>query len=135
MDGKLKFEVATPERLVIDGSVDEVVLPSVEGYMGVRPGHAPLLAKLDLGEIAYRSGQETKYVATSGGFAEVLRESVRVLAETAEPAEEIDVERAEHSKAKAEEQMKTEKSPDIFQRAEVRLKRAISRIQTHKHIG
>ena len=135
MDGKLKFEVATPERLVIDSNVDEVVLPSVEGYMGVRPGHAPLLAKLDAGEIAYRSGSDTKYVATSGGFAEVLREGVRVLAETAEPAEEIDIERAQRSKTKAEELIKTEKSPDLFQRAEVRLKRAISRIQTHEHIG
>lgn len=135
MDGKLKFEVATPERLVIDSSVDEVVLPSVEGYMGVRPGHAPLLAKLDVGEIAYRLGKDTKYVATSGGFAEILRETVRVLAETAEPAEEIDVERAQLSKTKAEELMKSEKSPDLFQRAEVRLKRAISRIQTRKHIG
>ena len=135
MEGKLKFEVATPERLVIDESVDEVVLPSVEGYMGVRPGHAPLLAKLDPGEISYRLGQETKYAATSGGFAEVLRDSVRVLAETAEHAEEIDVERAERSKAKAEELLKTEKAPDLFQRAEVRLKRAISRIETRKHIG
>ena len=135
MDGKLRFEVATPERLVIDDSVDEVVLPSVEGYMGVRSGHAPLLAKLDVGEISYRLGNDTKYVATSGGFAEVLRDSVRVLAETAEHAEEIDVERALRSKAKAEEQLKTEKAPESFQRAEVRLKRAISRIQTQKHIG
>jgi len=135
MDGKLKFEVATPERLLIDASVDEVILPSVEGYMGVRPGHAPLLAKLDIGEISYRAGSVTKYVSTSGGFAEVLRESVRVLAETAEPADEIDLERALRSKSKAEELLRTEKELDTFHRAEVRLKRAISRIQTHKHIG
>ena len=135
MEDKLKFEVATPECLVIDDSVDEVVLPSVEGYMGVRIGHAPLLAMLEVGQISYRLGKDTKFVATSGGFAEVLRNSVRVLAETAEPAEEIDVERAQRSKAKAEELLKTEKSPDLFQRAEVRLKRAISLIQTHKHIG
>jgi F-type H+-transporting ATPase subunit epsilon len=135
MEDKLKFEVATPEHLVIDDSVDEVVLPSVEGYMGVRIGHAPLLAKLDVGEISYRLGNDTKYVATSGGFAEVLRNSVRVLAETAERAEEIDVDRAQLSRSKAEESLNTEKAPDKFQRAEVRLKRAISRIQTHKHIG
>ena len=135
MEGKLSFTVATPERLMIDEGVDEVMLPSVEGYMGVRPGHAPLLAKLDIGEISYVAGGKTKYVATSGGFAEVLRTGVRVLAETAEHAEEIDVERAERSKVKAEEALKSEKEPDLFQRAEVRLKRAISRIQTHKHIG
>lgn len=135
MEGKLKFEVATPERLVVDESVDEVILPSVEGYMGVRPGHAPLLAKLDIGEISYRLGGVTKYAATSGGFVEVLRDSVRVLAETVEHADEIDVERAQRSKSKAEELLKTEKAPEMFQRAEVRLKRAISRIQTHKHIG
>jgi F-type H+-transporting ATPase subunit epsilon len=135
MEDKLKFEVATPERLVVDESVDEVILPSVEGYMGVRPGHAPLLAKLDIGEISYRQGSNTKYAATSGGFAEVLRDSVRVLAETVEHAEEIDIARAKRSKSKAEELLKTEKEPDKFHRAEVRLKRAISRIQTRKHIG
>ena len=80
-------------------------------------------------------GGKAKYVATSGGFAEVLRTGVRVLAETAEHAGEIDVERAERSRTKAEEALKSEKEPEQFQRAEVRLKRAISRIQTHKHIG
>ena len=135
MEGKLKFEVATPERLVIDESVEEVVLPSVDGYMGVRPGHAPLLAKLDIGEISYRTGDHTRYVATSGGFVEVLRESVRVLAETAEPAEEIDVERALRSKEKAEAELKHDSPPEEFRRWEVRLKRAISRVQIHERIG
>ena len=132
---KIKLEIATPEKPVLAESVDEVVLPSIQGYMGVRPGHAPLLAKLDIGEISYRLGSDTRFVATSGGFAEVLRESVRVLAETAEPAEEIDVERALLSKSKAEEGMQSDQSPERFRRWEVRLKRAIGRIQTRKHIG
>ena len=135
MPDKITVEVATPERLVISESVDEVVLPSVEGSMGVLPGHAPLLAMLDTGEMAYRVGSKTHFVALSGGFAEVLRDRVRVLAETCEPAEEIDVERARKAREKAEEKLKGDEPPSDFSRWEVKLKRAISRIEVHGRIG
>jgi F-type H+-transporting ATPase subunit epsilon len=132
---KLRLEIATPDHLVLTEGVDEVILPSVEGYMGVRPGHAPLLAALDVGEIAYRIGSEEKYLACSGGFAEVLADSVSVLAETAEPAEEIDVERAERARERAESRLKTDLAEREFNRAEVALKRAISRIRVHDRVA
>jgi F-type H+-transporting ATPase subunit epsilon len=132
---KLRLEIATPDHLVLTEGVDEVILPSVEGYMGVRPGHAPLLAALDVGEISYRIGSEEKYLACSGGFAEVLADSVSILAETAEPAEEIDVERAERARERAEGRLKADPGADEFKRAEVALKRAMSRIRVYARIS
>jgi F-type H+-transporting ATPase subunit epsilon len=132
---KLRLEIATPDHLVLTEGVDEVILPSVEGYMGVRPGHAPLLAALDVGEISYRIGSEEKYLACSGGFAEVLADSVSILAETAEPAEEIDAERAERARERAEGRLKADPAENEFKRAEVALKRAISRIRVHGRIS
>lgn len=126
---KIELEVVTPERLVVSEQVDEVVLPSVEGYMGVRPGHAPLLAMLDVGEVTYRKGRTEHRLAVSGGFAEVGREAVRILAETAERADEIDVDRARSAKERAETLLKTKLSENEFLRAEVSLKKAISRIR------
>ena len=131
---KLKLEIATPERLVLSEGVDEVILPSAEGYMGVRPGHAPLMAQLDVGEISYRERDEQKYLACSGGFVEVLPDRVSVLAETAEPADEIDLERAQRAREKAEEQIRAESSEHETLRAEVRLKKAVSRIQVRSRV-
>ncbi len=133
MPDKLQLEIVTPERSVLTEQVDEVVLPSVEGYMGVLPGHAPLLAQLDVGEVSYRVGQQRRYLAISGGYAEVQRGSVSVLARTAELSEEIDLERARRAKEKAESAMKADLPVDQFRHAEVRLKRAISRIGVHQH--
>jgi F-type H+-transporting ATPase subunit epsilon len=129
---KIQLEIVTPERLLLSQPVDEVVLPSVEGYMGVRPGHAPLLARLDVGEISYRVGDRQRYLSVSGGFAEVLRHSVHVLAETAEPAEEIDAARAQLAKERAESRLKVELSEHEFRVAEASLKRAISRMQVQR---
>ena len=128
----LAFEIVTPERLVLAEEVDEVVLPSVEGYMGVRPGHTPLLARLEVGEIAYRIGTKEKYLAVSGGFAEVLRSGVSILAETCESAEQIDVERANRAKERAEARFKADASESEFKRTEISLKKAISRIRVHQ---
>jgi F-type H+-transporting ATPase subunit epsilon len=129
MADKLRLEIVTPDRLVLAEQVDEVVLPSQDGYMGVLPGHAPLLAQLDIGEVSYRIGNQRQYLAVSGGYAEVLRESVSVLARTAELAEEIDLERAEQARTRAKSQLEEGPSPDKLRFAEVHLKRAISRIQ------
>ena len=129
LPGKLTLEIVTPERLIISEAVDEVVLPSMEGYMGVRPGHAPLLARLDVGEISYRAGGQERFLAVSGGFAEVLREGVEILAETCEPAEEIDLERATRSKERADSRIGA--SDYDQKRAEISLKRAVCRIQAH----
>jgi F-type H+-transporting ATPase subunit epsilon len=131
---RIRLEIATPERLLVTEGVDEVVLPSVDGYMGVLPGHAPLLARLQTGEISYRVGKRQRFFAVSGGFAEVLRDSVKILAETCEPAEEIDLERARRAKDRAEAVLR-DRSESEFARAEVGLKRAISRIQVHARVG
>ena len=134
MAEKLTVEIVTPERLVLAEQTDEVVLPTVEGYMGVLPGHAPLLAQLDVGEVSYRVGNKRHYLAVSGGFAEVLRESVSILATTCERAEEIDLERAQKSRQRADENLSLDKSEQEFHRAEARMRRALCRIQVHERI-
>ncbi len=135
MADKLTLEIVTPERQVLAQPVDEVILPSLEGYMGVRPGHTALFAMLDVGEISYREDGTDKYLAVSGGFAEVLSGSVSILAETAEPAEEIDVERAGRARDRAEQLIKSDPSTSELQKAEVKLKRALGRIRVHQHLG
>jgi len=129
MAERLAFEIATPERLVLEVEADEVVLPSVEGSMGVLPGHAPLLAALDVGEVSYRNGKERKHFAVSGGFAEVVRDGVRVLADTCEAADEIDVERAEKARSRAEERLRSQQAEIDFARAGAALNRALCRIR------
>jgi F-type H+-transporting ATPase subunit epsilon len=132
---KLTLEIATPERLLVTEDVDEVVLPSADGSLGVLPGHAPLLAKLDIGEVSFRIGTERKYFALSSGFAEVLRDAVEILAETCEPAEDIDADRAERSKERAEARLKAAEDETDFARASGALRRALTRIQIHGRLG
>jgi F-type H+-transporting ATPase subunit epsilon len=130
---KLTFEVVTPGRKVLSVEVDEVVLPSVDGYMGVQPGHAPLLAMLEVGEMSYRIGSERKDMTVTGGFAEVQRDSVAVLARASELAEEIDLQRAERAKQEAETTL--DASGDArFKLAEYKLRRALTRIQVHERV-
>lgn len=129
MAGKIQLEIATPEQLVLSASVDHVSLPSVDGYMGVLAGHAPLLARLEVGEIAYDRDGRTVYLSVSAGFAEVLDDHVQVLAETCEPADRIDLARAERARDDAEKRMRGDVSSDEFAGQEVRLKRAINRIR------
>lgn len=129
MPDKLQLEIATPECLVLTVEADEVVLPSVEGSMGALPGHAPLLALLDVGEVSYRIGRDRKYLAASGGFAEVLPTGVQILAESCEPAEKIDVERAKRAAERAEERLSSQSSEIDFARARAALNRALCRIR------
>ena len=101
----MRLEFVIPERALVQEEVDEVELPGLEGYFGVLPGHAPLLATLKTGTIWYRRGTERKYLFIAQGFAEVGPDRVAVLARIAERAEDIDAARAEASKRKAEEQL------------------------------
>ena len=87
----LELRIVTPDKLIVREQVDEVEVPGAEGYFGVLPGHTPLLAALTVGELWYRKGAEKTYVSIAFGFAEVLPESVTILAQLAERAEEIDV--------------------------------------------
>ncbi|RLA80539.1 MAG: F0F1 ATP synthase subunit epsilon [Deltaproteobacteria bacterium] len=102
----LLLEVVTPERLVLSQEVEEVVAPGEFGQFGVLPGHRPFFTTLTIGELMYRVDGRENYMAISGGFAEVLPDRVTVLADTAELAAEIDVERARRAKERAEERLK-----------------------------
>lgn len=126
---KLTLQIVTPESEILNEQVDEVVLPSQNGSMGVLPGHAPLMALMDVGAVEYRQDGERNVFSVAGGFAEVLRDSVKVLANTCESATEIDVERAQRSKAKGEAKLKSlEGSDAAFKLAEYRIRKAINRI-------
>jgi F-type H+-transporting ATPase subunit epsilon len=100
-----ELEVATPERLVIREAASEAQIPASNGYIGVLPGHAPLLSQLGTGYASYVAAGRKSYFALHGGFVEVLPDKVRVLAETVEKAEEIDVQRAEVALKRAQEQL------------------------------
>jgi F-type H+-transporting ATPase subunit epsilon len=101
----LQLELATPTRLLVSTQVDEVVAPGTEGYFGVLPGHAAFLTTLGAGELMYRHGREEHRLAVIGGFAEVNADRVIVLAEDAERPEEIDRERAQRAKQRAEQRL------------------------------
>jgi len=126
---ELTLEVATPTRLVVAEAVDEVVVPGSEGYFGVLPGHAPLLATLGVGELMYRKGTAQYHLALTGGFAEVRNDKVIVLAENAERPDEIDRERAQRAKERAE-RLLSGREPDVdYARAQAALARALIRLQ------
>ena len=131
----MRFELATPTRMLISADVEEVVAPGTEGYFGVWPGHAPFLTTLGSGEVCYKTGREEQCLAVSGGFAEVTGERVIILAETAELPEEIDVARAQRAKERAELRL-SGKSPHgtpeeiDYTRAMAALTRAVARLMT-----
>src|SRR5215468_2962772 len=98
---KLQLQIVSPERSLVNETVDEVEIPGADGYFGVLPGHTPLLAMLGAGELWYRQGSEKIYIALAFGFAEVQPDRVAILAMTAERPEDIDIARAEAAKKRA----------------------------------
>ena len=127
MADTIQLEIVTPERMLVKTTASEVQLPGKEGYLGILPGHAPLITEIKVGEITYRTGAETKRLAVHWGFAEVLPEKVTILAKAAERAEEIDVARAQAAKQRAEEELRkagiagSEHAEDALKRAAARL--------------
>src|SRR5512144_2982278 len=109
---KIQLIIVTPEKQLFSGKVDEVTVPSTQGYLGILPGHAPLLAELGIGQISYETGGKTEYLACSWGVVEVLPNRVVILVETSELASEIDVKRAEQAKQRAEKRLAS-KDPNI----------------------
>jgi F-type H+-transporting ATPase subunit epsilon len=105
MKGKILLEVVTPQRMVFTQEVDEVAAPGVEGEFGVLPGHIPFITTLKIGEIMYRQGTARRYMAVTGGYAEVLTDKVTILCESAQLADEIDITRAMAEKEEAETQL------------------------------
>jgi F-type H+-transporting ATPase subunit epsilon len=123
-------EVVTPTRMVVREEVEEVIAPGAEGYFGVLGGHLPFMSTLKSGELAYRKNGTWRYLAISWGYAEVLPQTVIILAEAAEKAEEIDVARAQQARDRAVERMARwgDESIDVL-RAQVSLARALTRIE------
>ena len=106
MGSGIRLELVTPQRLLVSEDVDEVILPGYYGEFGVLPGHTQVLSILSIGMLRYRKGDETNRVAVGGGFAEVAAERVVVLADVAEKAGEIDVDRARRAREQAEAALK-----------------------------
>jgi F-type H+-transporting ATPase subunit epsilon len=127
----IQLVLVTPQRQLLRESVAEVQLPGADGYLGVLPGHAPLITELGIGELSYHdlSGKESAHLAIIRGFAEVLPDRVTVLAETAELAHEIDVARADAARARAEKRLASGDTNIDWDRASVSLQRALIRIQ------
>lgn len=125
----IDLQILTPDRLIVRERVDEVEIPGSEGYFGVLPGHVPMLAALSVGELWYRKGEEKFYLAIALGFAEVLPDRVTILARLAERAEEIDVERAETARRRAEERLARSQSDIDYERARIALTKSLMRLQ------
>jgi F-type H+-transporting ATPase subunit epsilon len=128
MPDTFQLEIVTPEKKVVDTAATEAQIPGKNGYLGVLPGHAPLITELAVGEVSFRAGGDEQRLAVAWGFAEVLPDKVTILAETAERPSEIDVERARKSKERAEQRLTSgdtnvdvERSLDALHKAETRL--------------
>ena len=128
MADTFQFEIVTPEKLVVRDVAEEMQIPGKNGYLGVLPGHAPLITELAVGEISYRNDGATHYLAVAWGFAEVLPDKVTILAETAERAEDINVQRAEEARKRAEDRLRSGNPDTDFTRAENALQRADTRL-------
>ncbi len=122
------LEVVTPEGLLLQDTVDEVIAPGEEGYFGVRPGHTPFLSTLGAGEITYRKGGATQVLTCFWGFCEVLPDRVNILAELGERAEAIDLARAEAAKDRAAAQLKAIHDETGYAEAHQAYVRAVTRL-------
>jgi F-type H+-transporting ATPase subunit epsilon len=128
MSDTFKLEIVTPEKKVVDTAAEEVQIPGKNGYLGVLPGHAPLITELAVGEIIYCENKSEFRLAVAWGFAEVLPDKVTILAESAERPSEINVERARKAKERAEQRLTSgdtnvdvDRALDSLHRAESRL--------------
>ncbi|HEY3524445.1 MAG TPA: F0F1 ATP synthase subunit epsilon [Candidatus Limnocylindrales bacterium] len=126
----LQLEIVTPERLVVSDEVDEVIVPGSEGELGILPHHAPLVSTLGAGELRMKKGGEWEYFAVMGGFVQVRPDKVVVLAETADMASEIDVERAKAARQEAERALEQgSKEPADLAAAQAALQQALLQIR------
>jgi F-type H+-transporting ATPase subunit epsilon len=124
----IELEIVTPEKQVVHARVEEIQIPGKAGYLGVLPGHAPLITELAVGEISYRSGGQTTFLSVAWGFAEVLPNKVTILAETAERAGDIDVARAQASLKAAQERLAVADSEEKVDQELAAVRRAETRI-------
>ena len=124
MAGKLLLEVVTPEHLLLSKQVDEVIAPGSDGEFGVLPGHAAFLTTLKIGELQYKVDNAWHYMSVLWGYAEVNPTKVTILAEVAEKAEDINVERAAQKVAEAEQRLQTGGLPSDVKEAQISLEKA-----------
>jgi len=127
---KIELEVVTPQRLVLHEDVKSLEVPAKDGYIGILPGHAPLISELGIGILTYRTNGQAHLLSVIHGYTEVLPDRVIVLAEISERAAEIDVERSRAALQRAQERLDKAQSPDVdWRRAQLALERAMVRLQ------
>lgn len=125
---EIRLEIVTPDRLLFSGEVEEVMVPGVRGYLGILPGHAPLLSELKIGVIFYRQAGQQSRLFCSWGFVEILPDHVSVLAEVVERPEEIDVEAAREDKEQAEQLLRSKDPSTDYKEAVLSLEKAVTRL-------
>jgi len=135
MAGTFKLEVAVPDRLLIETEAESLRAPAVGGSLGVLPGHAPLLTEIGVGVLSYKADGRTRYVSLNGGVMEIQPECVRLLANTAEWAEEVDVKRAEVSLRRAMDILRNHDMSINVERAQAAVARAQTRLDAWKQAG
>jgi F-type H+-transporting ATPase subunit epsilon len=132
----IELQIVTPQRHVLQETVQAIEIPGKEGYLGILPGHAPLITELGIGILAYRKGAETRYLTVVDGYAEVLPDRVIVLAEISERAEEIDVERTRAAQARAQAELaKASAGSEEWQQQRLAVERAVVRMQAVAKVG
>ena len=125
----LQLQIVSADRSLVNEQVDEVQIPGAVGYLGVLPGHTPLLTTLQVGLLWYRQGQEKHYLSIAFGFAEIQPDRVTILAQIAERATEIDLARAQAAHKRAEERLMTPTADMDFERARIALLKSLTRLQ------
>ena len=132
MANTFQLEIVTPSRLLVKDAAEEAQIPGVSGYLGILPGHAPLITELAVGVLTYKASGATHTLSVAWGFMEVLPDKVTILAEAAERPHEIDVERAQKAKDRAEQRLKSNDVEVDYTRAEDALQRAETRLNVAK---
>jgi F-type H+-transporting ATPase subunit epsilon len=132
MADTIELEIVTPERQVVKERVTEIQVPGRNGFLGILPGHAPLISELAIGEITYVSNGVSNKLFVAWGFVEVLPDKVTILAQSAERAEEVDVPRAEAARERAQERLREAENTDQFDEACHALARAEARLAIAK---
>ena len=135
MADTLHLQIVTPDKLLVRDDADQVQVPGKSGYLGILPGHAPLITELMIGEISYSHAGTAHYFAVAWGFAEVLPDKVTILADSAERAEDIDVKRAQEAKARAEEALRQAPADLDYDKVNFALRRAEVRLEVAAHAG
>ena len=130
---EINLEIITPEKIIYKDSVDSITVPGTKGMFQVLKDHAPLMSTIEIGVITLKKNDESTYLTTAGGTIEVLNNNVLILADSVEVIDDIDIDRAERAKTRAEENLTMKKEEEIdFVRAELSLKRAINRINARE---